>query len=288
MYRLISLLSLIAVAGGAGGLAHYLLLSLPSGEKRNLFGALRFLVAGGITAYVVPLFLSLAQSSLVKGIVDFNGPGQAYSDILIFIGFCVVAGFASRAFMDTMTSKLMQMQQEVRKVDDKVRQLDKIAVDASDEARAADNKALEAIELTEENADRVAEVVGKKAKPSDAWLLIDEPARQAPSPRAKAIASSLSSEELRVLGALKRYSTRTQTGVARDAGVPRNQVSEIIENLSKVGLAQFTTSPNTHGLRVGATPLGIDVHNAALPPEFVIVDNQASREETPSAPEGDK
>jgi DNA-binding MarR family transcriptional regulator len=282
MYRLISLLSLIAVAGGAGGLAHYLLLSLPSGEKRNLFGALRFLVAGGITAYVVPLFLSLAQSSLVKGIIDFNGPGQAYSDILIFIGFCVVAGFASRAFMDTMTKKLMQMQH-------KLRQVDEVAVEAIDEARAAGEKAVEAIELTEENADRVAEVVGEKARPREGWRSVtDEPARQAPSPGAKAIASGLSSEELRVLRALMRYSERTQTGVARDARVPRNQVGEILENLGKMGLVQFTFSANTRGLRVRATPLGPDVLNAAQDSEVGIVDCGASREETPSAPEGDK
>ncbi len=264
MCRFIFIFCLIAFAGGAGGLANYLLLPAPSSGKRSLSGAFRFIFSGGIVAFVVPLFLSLAQSALVRSIFDYSGAGQAYPDILIFAGFCVVAGFASRAFMDTMTSKMMQMQQDVRKAEDK--------------AQEADKKAVEAIELTEENADRVAEAVGANAEPAERERLpTDHSAIKSPSPVATTIANKLKPQERDVLSAMTRYSKRTQTGVARDAGVPRNQVGEIIDEMRDMGVIHFTTSANTGGPRVQLTPLGTDVLNA-FAPKIIITDVTTSRE----------
>jgi predicted transcriptional regulator len=261
MSRFIYLIILIALAGGAGGMANYLLLSPPVAEKRNLYGALRFVASGAVAAFVVPLFLSLAQSSLVKNIFDYPGAGQAYSEILIFIGFCVVAGFASRAFMDTMTNKMMQMQREVKKVEEEVREVDK--------------KAVEAIELNEETADRVAEAKGTTEQPAEAPRSVDRPSAPPVSATAQSLAKKLSPQERDVLTAMSRYTKRTQTGVARDARVPRNQVGEIVDVLRDQGVVRFTTSANTGGPRVQLTELGTQVLNA-LGPKIVITESGAS------------
>jgi outer membrane murein-binding lipoprotein Lpp len=272
--------SIIAIAGGLGGLANYLLLTTADdvGSRYRAFDsdgirrALRFAVAGAITAFIVPLFLSLAQSSLVKSIFDSKDRSLELTDIFIFIGFCIVAGFASRRFMDTLTNNVLQLQQAVKKLDGK-------AEAAEEKAEAAEKKADEALastELTDESIDVTARAAGVSKEP-----VASIPEASAPSAEATAIAAELGNQERAALQAMGVLSKRTRTGIARDAKISRNKIGDVIKGLIDRGILEATTSANTGGNRVALTPLGANVQSAlraALPNDPVRADaDQASR-----------
>jgi outer membrane murein-binding lipoprotein Lpp len=138
--RLIFVARILAFGGAAGGLANHLLLPPPQGEQRRLWGAVRSVVGGAIVALTVPLFLSLAQSGLVKNVL--NAAQDFSSDILILIGFCVVAGFAAQRFIDSLAVKIMRLE----------RQVDDLAEDAE-----------EAVEVSQESYDRSIEAIKRLA-----------------------------------------------------------------------------------------------------------------------------
>lgn len=235
--------AIIAVAGGFGGLASYLLLPASNEDSKsadNSVSAMRFVVAGAITAFVVPLFLSLAQSSLVSKVISGWDDVKAFPDVLVLVGFCVVAGFGSKKFMDSVGAKLWQMQQDVRRVEKKA------------------EVAIEAAELNEEKVDHVAEV--GIDRPSVDLPVAAVP--ESPSPRSSEVVARLSNEERAVVRAMSMLSKRTQTGIARDSGVPRSRVGEIIQRLQDLGIAMFTTAASTGSLRVALTSFGIEVRNA--------------------------
>jgi hypothetical protein len=67
---------------------------------------------GVIAAFLVPLFLKIIQSDLVNAIeLDF-------ANILVFIGFCLLASITSQRFINTLAERFLQ--NELKKVENKV------------------------------------------------------------------------------------------------------------------------------------------------------------------------
>ncbi|NQW50809.1 MAG: MarR family transcriptional regulator [Rhodospirillales bacterium] len=249
MTSLLILICAIALAGAGGGWANYLLLTASRDGREQYPEAMRFVIAGAITAFVVPLFLSLAQSALVKAVFDGWEKGTAFPDALVLIGFCVVAGFASKAFLDSVSTRILQMQRDMQRLDGK-------ADAASKEAKAAASQALEAIELSEESAEQL-HPPAVKARLSGGLEAL------ATSAEDERLAATLTTDELAVLRALSRLPQRTQTGIARDAGIARSQIAEIVEKLVAEGLAHFGASASG-SLRVSLSEKGAGALAAAV------------------------
>ncbi len=255
----------VALSGAAGGLANHLILPLAANETRNISRLVRFIFAGAIVAFTVPLVLSLAQSSLTKTILEHkSGQGNleyAYVELLILAGLCIIAAFASRRFMETLTDRVL----------DQVQQADKRARKAQQTAVGADKKAEEAVEkaeLSEEGVDRVmeAQAVERIGRPSGKQQVVlpITTIEEVPISTIEEVQQTLTDEEKAILRAAGHYTTRTLTGVARDAHVPRSEVGEIIDRLVEKGAISYTTSANTGGPRVQLTPLGTTVLNTTL------------------------
>jgi Sugar-specific transcriptional regulator TrmB len=72
---------------------------------------------------------------------------------------------------------------------------------------------------------------------------------------------NLQPQELEALSKMMNVTFRTATGLGRDIGVPRNQVSELLDSLVEKGLVERTTSPNTGGPRWRISPTGVRTLN---------------------------
>jgi hypothetical protein len=102
---------IMLVAGAFGGGANYLLnrsTTIESVDKRPTLCANLFL--GIVAALTVPLFLELAQSSLVG--VILSGWQTKPETLFVFFGFCVVAAVSSRAFLQSISKQLLSSVQE--------------------------------------------------------------------------------------------------------------------------------------------------------------------------------
>ena len=98
------------LGGAAGGLASWVLAPADEQEGGVRFGIIGYVSVGVVAAFVVPLFLSMAQRELIS---PEAGADIEAGDIFIFVGFCIIAGLSARAFIQTISDRLLV---EVRQV----------------------------------------------------------------------------------------------------------------------------------------------------------------------------
>jgi predicted transcriptional regulator len=248
---------IMALAGAAGGIANWILNSgvesepsATAGEPGRAstiqLGIMGYVLVGIVASFTVPLFLSLAQSTLLANAVK----ADAFADKLVFAGFCIIAAFSSRAFMRSVSAALIK---EVREVGEKASQAKATAA----EAKTAAGK-------TEERVEEIADNVSPAAGIGDAP--VPEAALEAPDVSPFDI-DLLSSDEKRVLHAASRMSLRTLQGIVRDSGVSQDRISEIIDGLIAKGLLERTRSQNTGNLRYRLTTKGVATTNRLLHPD---------------------
>jgi len=222
----IQILLIMLSCGGLGGYAAWLLAPDVEGQDVGIRGGWKGYVAVGmIASIVVPLFLSMARSEMIADTGGINNLSEAF----IFAGFCVVAGFSARAFMTTISEKVLnEMQRKVQDADQRTEQM-------------------------QEEVDELRDNVRAEAPEPDPGLPDDE---------TQTLIEALDATQKRVLRSTGTLTMRTASGIARDAEVPRTQVSKIVEDLIAKDLAERTTSPSTGDLRFKVTPKGVAVLNA--------------------------
>jgi len=99
------LLAVMVASGVLGGLVNYFG-DVQASEKHPL---LKRLSAGVAGAFVVPLFLNMISSTLIA---------DSKSDelkLLIVAGFCIIASISSKAFIDSITKRLVNQVEEIGK-----------------------------------------------------------------------------------------------------------------------------------------------------------------------------
>ncbi|HEX8664851.1 MAG TPA: YEATS-associated helix-containing protein [Beijerinckiaceae bacterium] len=251
MSSIIILLGVAFLSGAAGGLAGSLLESMnaqPDEELEKRRTTTKYIIIGIVAAFAVPLFLSVAQSKLLDDILsNTNNDSKFYSSLLIYCGFCIVAGFSARAFLTNLSQRVLQQiesnRQRAENAERHALDAKSQAIDAKSEALDAHNKAEVAVDLAEEAAGSkpVTEVAARA-------MIADAPDERPPQ---------LSEIERSALRALVRVTFLTQTGLAREIGVPRNEIGLLVDALVDKGVIEKTVSPNTGGPRWRITPLGV-------------------------------
>jgi DNA-binding MarR family transcriptional regulator len=239
MSNFLEVVIVIACAGAAGGLVNYLLVGDGSSSRTVRSGA-RFMVVGIIVSFTVPLFLSVAQSALIKSLLSANSESSTRAtDLLTLIGVCIVASFASRAFLDDLSKRLLT----------RVNEVEQVAKEAVNGVQRVSSEAAVAEELFEEKLDRVVEAVAS----GSAETIISE-SDDVTSQRDAPVVSPI---EDRVLRATTEYTLRTLSGIAKDVGVSKDRIGEIVDELARKGLMAKTKSKNTGGDRWRITALGL-------------------------------
>ena len=159
-----TVVAIILMAGLFGGWASYL--STSFSESRSLWPedaslaqkngrarlCLAHLVLGVVAAFTVPLFLSLIRSDLMTNIM-VQSFSKEYSDLFDLGGFCLVAGFSSRSFVDSLSAKVAALGQQVQRASDTAQH----AEEKSEEVQ----QALQGAGVIEE--DTLAENLGSEA-----------------------------------------------------------------------------------------------------------------------------
>lgn len=236
-----TILFIMLCAGAAGGFANWIV--SPASETNPGFrmGLAGYALVGVAAAFVVPLFLSMAQSNLLSKAASQG----AIDEKLIFAGFCIIAAFTSRNFMSSIAARLLQQ----------VERAERTALNAEAKASEAKEVAIEAEDQTEELRDNLSNEL-RIDRTGEASLPEMISAQMTGAP------GDLSDKEVRALRATGLMAMRTRTGIAKDADIPMSQISEVIETLANKQLIERTKSPRTSGLRFRLTDLGIQTLNS--------------------------
>jgi hypothetical protein len=165
-------------------------------------------LAVGITAsFMVPLFLNMISGDLIDKIRGIDDKAPDYSKLFVLAGFCLVAAVSSRAFIRSLSERVLQ------------------------EVKSAKKKANEAKEEAKEVKSVVASWVEPEAPDAlDALAASDQPTTDA--------------DELKVLKAMASspYPLRSITGIAKDSGLSKAVVNSTLTSLLSKGLIGQTLS----------------------------------------------
>lgn len=115
---LLTFLTVTLLAGSAGGCANYLLARnskvVAEGGGADGLPWWGYCFVGVVAAFTVPLFLNLTQSNLLRDWFDHPNTSGGLVNLAVFGGFCLVAAFSSRAFMQGMADRVLaQLRREV-------------------------------------------------------------------------------------------------------------------------------------------------------------------------------
>ena len=107
------LLVVLIVSGAAGAVAAVILDSVAPGPEnlsssdRNAGSVWGYLIVGVVASLTVPLFLALAQSSLVQDILSPKDDTTFYRSLFVLAGFCIIVSLGARRFLNTLTNRLL-------------------------------------------------------------------------------------------------------------------------------------------------------------------------------------
>ncbi len=109
-----TLLGIMIVAGGFGGLVNYFIERRDNPEKSSL---LRSLVVGIGASFLVPLFLNMISSDLMRQL------DQDAGKLLVFVGFCLVASMTSSAFIRSLSDRILKEASDARRLSQELKSL---------------------------------------------------------------------------------------------------------------------------------------------------------------------
>jgi hypothetical protein len=107
-----AMMLIIMILGGAlGGMANYLLKPANGSTGRSVNKSLGL---GIVASLMVPLFLYVVSSKILDSVAQSGGaPRDMFiRDVLVFFGFCLVAGASSTAFIRTVSARTVKELEE--------------------------------------------------------------------------------------------------------------------------------------------------------------------------------
>jgi hypothetical protein len=161
----IGILAVMGVAGVTGGVVNYMFLSKDQREGwRSFFTS----IIGGLAAsFIMPLFLKTISSNLVtnlldtEGVIDASGKLQSkgtIEDVLVFAGFCLIAAISSKAFIQTLSDKVLREAREAKqRTKDLEKEVDEIEKAVSPLVESEDTQISQIVTEAEHEFPHIAE-----------------------------------------------------------------------------------------------------------------------------------
>jgi hypothetical protein len=182
---------IILLSGALGGVLNYL---GARGEEPKNAGFWQSLLGGIVASFMVPLFLNMISSNLIEAVRGTaNNPGDL-SKLFVLSGFCLVAGVSSRAFISTLSARVLRETKATRnEMQQMKREFEPIR------EKETEKEPQEILPLSVSVADDMS--IGENAK--------------------------------KVLKALAdgRFTLRTRTGIANDTGIEKDAVNKTLDDL---------------------------------------------------------
>lgn len=238
MPQIVSLIAIMIISGLCGGYANYLLSKAdfstlladnqlpsvkPQASEQICLNCWEFIVLGVIATFTVPLFLSLAQSDLLKSVL--RNDGLEPDKVFVFGGFCLIAAISSRAFLQTISSRVIAL--------------------ANDASRTSqETKRLQA--SIKADVEEIEEVVGSQTAP-DETIDTDNQSALDLGPDFMDGVRDRSADELDIFRALQKkpYTRRTLAGISRDSLISKDKAKELLGKLVGEGLVREIPSKKT-------------------------------------------
>jgi DNA-binding MarR family transcriptional regulator len=216
--QMVAILGTMLVAGALGGCVNYLLSKPDDLPPPRLF---RSLVVGIAAALLMPLFLNMISSNLIDLVREGN-----YFKLFELLGFGLIAAISSTAFIRTLSDRVLS----------EARQATKAAKEAKAEVAQVQN----AIEPIVAKETEMEPIIVKQAGPAITGQL-----------------QLLSDEQKKVLNSLAtgQWTLRSQSGLAKELGLERRQVTDVLSSLSERGLVA-TRHTGEGGVRWYSTEKG--------------------------------
>ena len=126
-------LAIMVFSGVAGGVVNVAL--SPPEDRSNHASWGWGIIAGVGAAFLIPLFLRTVDSSLLSGLLSGK---EKPEDYLVFTAFCLLAAISSKAFIQTLSDKVLR---EIRKTREEVKESRAEAQKANDTADKAQDVA---------------------------------------------------------------------------------------------------------------------------------------------------
>ena len=204
---------IIAIVAGAGiltGVTNYLIAFDP--EKNVAIEIWKSILLSICACITVPLFLQIISNNLLVDPSVKADPPPYPRNYFILAGFCVLAGFYAKRFLEDLFTKISKVEQKVEAAKRKVDNME-------EEKKELD---LPPIALTARNALAIQEA-NQDFRPEDINMI------------SKAIMHS-------------SFSYRTIQGIARETALPEETVKLILKSLQQQGVAK--SSVNKEGKEV--------------------------------------
>ncbi len=217
--------TIVAIIFGAGfltGITNYFItcdLKLKTTENWIKFFASIFLST--CASLTVPLFLQILSNNLLDQ--------ATFKNNLIFAGFCILAGFFARRYLDDLYAKLKNLENKVDKQDEETQ--NKLNQTAKD-TEAVNKKVEDLEESTEETeAENIPNEITESLKKDSSFSLNDTEI----SDLIKALFSP-------------KYSSRTLNGISKESKIPSDRLRPIMDHLKHFGFAESKvgTDGNTY------------------------------------------
>ncbi len=227
---------IVLVAGLVSGIAAYLTQPVqndPAQPPLPHTPWYTFCLLGLIAAACVPLFLSVVKSDIMT--VILGGGAAMVGALLIFLGFCLLAAFTGRAFLDSLSRRILQQMENIR--------------ERQNQAAQERQEIREVAERADAKAEIVAEAVDEQNAPAAMELAAADMVPAADLPTVVDV-------ERKIVQALGKKDYRTVSGVTEDSGLSRDEVKRRLQELALKGVATTTTSSTTGGVRWKLTPAG--------------------------------
>lgn len=206
--HILILTGLIIIVGGFAGYINSLR-NIRSKEKTK---TIRFIFSGVGAAILVPLFLNMLSSDLIKFANDYD-----QINYFVFAGFCFIAGYFSDKFIDSIGDKLLkELQQTKEKVDS-----------TSDKLEKTTREFQESNDIVNALIENETEVDDIDLNQIDLETVVDQTTIED---------DSMATQINNVLNAFNgRYKFRTTKGIAKQLNYTETMVDIVLNALEKQG-----------------------------------------------------
>lgn len=196
----LSMIAIMTIGGLAGGWLNYLQLKKDDPDK----SAWRSIVGGLVASFAVPVFLNMISSNLIDSIKGTSTITAEPSKLFVLLGFCLVAAVSSRAFIGTISDRILNEAKVARK---------------------------EVNQIKNEVQPIIAQATETDPGESQTKFL----AKFVSTAKAK-----VTDEEKSVLDAFanSKYTFRTLSGLSSEVGLDKGHLTPLLEELVKKGWVQ--------------------------------------------------
>lgn len=187
-------------SGFFGGLINFLQLEY---DEHTWLAFLKSTIVGIGASFVVPLFLQTISSDLITQC----GTDNKY--YFVYAGFCLIASIFSKRFLDTVAESVIK------------------------KAENAERKAKEAVEIANDNEEKITAIVDKNSEP-DFPIEIDSDQLQLFKDD---IRSKVRVDIRNIINVFKnsKYTYRSSSGIAKEIGSDLMVVEIILEEMETIG-----------------------------------------------------